>query len=339
MSEQTRSDFPDRYTRRELNRQYRDIPLTENAFRKLRRYFCAMSDLYGIIPVGKAWEIISSQCPRLVNENEFRAFVQVARHECEGYLILRADEICPTDKPNELMAWEIIDISLLFSETEVDRYEQVKRKQQGKPYYIPEKAFFMSSDADEFSSCKHQLDDMYYFLKSADRRASDEEVNLLTFFLATLARKDEVKLDVAVGLLEENGWQLTTSRQAKRFVELFMDLHSHSRQQGNRGFTPRELAAMQSQKKIYSQVDIGPHLRKMMEDGLIDPMGGVEQEQAPQNMVDAIRNVLSEPAAAKRPHENPSPAAKYPMWPGQKVGRNDPCPCGSGKKYKNCCGR
>ncbi|PWB88429.1 YecA family protein, partial [Methylocystis sp. MitZ-2018] len=21
-----------------------------------------------------------------------------------------------------------------------------------------------------------------------------------------------------------------------------------------------------------------------------------------------------------------------------KVGRNDPCPCGSGKKYKKCCG-
>ena len=24
---------------------------------------------------------------------------------------------------------------------------------------------------------------------------------------------------------------------------------------------------------------------------------------------------------------------------GKKVGRNDPCPCGSGKKYKQCCGR
>ena len=22
-----------------------------------------------------------------------------------------------------------------------------------------------------------------------------------------------------------------------------------------------------------------------------------------------------------------------------KIGRNDPCPCGSGKKYKRCCGR
>jgi preprotein translocase subunit SecA len=24
---------------------------------------------------------------------------------------------------------------------------------------------------------------------------------------------------------------------------------------------------------------------------------------------------------------------------GKKIGRNDPCPCGSGKKYKFCCGR
>ena len=30
---------------------------------------------------------------------------------------------------------------------------------------------------------------------------------------------------------------------------------------------------------------------------------------------------------------------KQPVKKGQKVGRNDPCPCGSGKKYKHCCGR
>ncbi|MBR0509787.1 MAG: preprotein translocase subunit SecA [Clostridia bacterium] len=28
-----------------------------------------------------------------------------------------------------------------------------------------------------------------------------------------------------------------------------------------------------------------------------------------------------------------------PVKKGQKIGRNDPCPCGSGKKYKQCCGR
>lgn len=29
-------------------------------------------------------------------------------------------------------------------------------------------------------------------------------------------------------------------------------------------------------------------------------------------------------------------AETAPKW---KIGRNDPCPCGSGKKYKKCCGR
>ncbi|WP_127837040.1 preprotein translocase subunit SecA [Clostridium prolinivorans] len=30
---------------------------------------------------------------------------------------------------------------------------------------------------------------------------------------------------------------------------------------------------------------------------------------------------------------------KQPIKKDKKIGRNDPCPCGSGKKYKNCCGR
>jgi Predicted metal-binding protein related to the C-terminal domain of SecA len=30
--------------------------------------------------------------------------------------------------------------------------------------------------------------------------------------------------------------------------------------------------------------------------------------------------------------------APRPIIRGPKIGRNDPCPCGSGKKYKKCCG-
>ncbi|MBD5200850.1 MAG: preprotein translocase subunit SecA [Bacteroidales bacterium] len=30
---------------------------------------------------------------------------------------------------------------------------------------------------------------------------------------------------------------------------------------------------------------------------------------------------------------------RQPAKAGPKIGRNDPCPCGSGKKYKNCCGK
>ncbi|MCJ7458194.1 MAG: preprotein translocase subunit SecA [candidate division Zixibacteria bacterium] len=36
--------------------------------------------------------------------------------------------------------------------------------------------------------------------------------------------------------------------------------------------------------------------------------------------------------------EEVAPGKPKPVKVGQKVGRNDPCPCGSGKKYKKCCG-
>ncbi len=42
-------------------------------------------------------------------------------------------------------------------------------------------------------------------------------------------------------------------------------------------------------------------------------------------------DVVSEAAAAVEKNK--------PVRSGPKVGRNDPCPCGSGKKYKQCCGR
>ena len=33
-----------------------------------------------------------------------------------------------------------------------------------------------------------------------------------------------------------------------------------------------------------------------------------------------------------------TPAPKTVRRDHDKIGRNDPCPCGSGKKYKKCCG-
>jgi preprotein translocase subunit SecA len=70
----------------------------------------------------------------------------------------------------------------------------------------------------------------------------------------------------------------------------------------------------------------------------------------------ALRSTWHETAAvhadaaspAQLAAEQGSPAADHRSEPerpepirnlGQKVGRNDPCPCGSGKKFKNCCGK
>ena len=47
-----------------------------------------------------------------------------------------------------------------------------------------------------------------------------------------------------------------------------------------------------------------------------------------------VAKPTSESGAAGAEEAKPQPVKK-----GAKVGRNDPCPCGSGKKYKKCCGR
>ena len=49
------------------------------------------------------------------------------------------------------------------------------------------------------------------------------------------------------------------------------------------------------------------------------------------------RKQVAQPVAATHGEAAAQPAA--PKKAVAKVGRNDPCPCGSGKKYKNCCGR
>jgi preprotein translocase subunit SecA len=64
----------------------------------------------------------------------------------------------------------------------------------------------------------------------------------------------------------------------------------------------------------------------------------------PQNLIQADVPGLSRPQqAATPPARDAEPEAPRIELPIKrelpKVGRNEPCPCGSGKKFKNCCGR
>lgn len=107
-------------------------------------------------------------------------------------------------------------------------------------------------------------------------------------------------------------------------------------------------------------------IRQAFDDDLIDPFyinqGDVDQVMAqglqptlqalkedPFNdyIVDAIAEL--EMWAAFQPDISPPSVPPY-LWPpppasttfvreGPKIGRNEPCPCGSGLKYKRCCGR
>ncbi len=59
----------------------------------------------------------------------------------------------------------------------------------------------------------------------------------------------------------------------------------------------------------------------------------VKTEEAPK------REQVAKPTTASHGGHGDGSEKKQPIKKGKKIGRNDPCPCGSGKKYKKCCGR
>ena len=66
----------------------------------------------------------------------------------------------------------------------------------------------------------------------------------------------------------------------------------------------------------------------------------------PQKTMHQEASAFSETAAAEKKggadmvsEATEAMAKAKPVRTGPKVGRNDPCPCGSGKKYKQCCGK
>ena len=52
-----------------------------------------------------------------------------------------------------------------------------------------------------------------------------------------------------------------------------------------------------------------------------------------------IDNAGQDYAANENDYYDPTPVKQEPIKVGPKIGRNDPCPCGSGKKFKNCHGK
>jgi uncharacterized protein len=56
-----------------------------------------------------------------------------------------------------------------------------------------------------------------------------------------------------------------------------------------------------------------------------------------EEIVDQLPVTLQSIAAYWRDPDRPLPQREQ-LLRSTKVGRNDPCPCGSGKKFKKCCG-
>ena len=72
---------------------------------------------------------------------------------------------------------------------------------------------------------------------------------------------------------------------------------------------------------------------------VLNPRLTVSTGSAPRRPSEDLRYVhpSSAPPSGQRPR--PKKGGRRPVRVAKEPGRNDPCPCGSGKKYKKCCGR
>lgn len=320
--------IPETFSRRKLNSLYREIPLKDTASRTMRKYFNAMANLYGIIPLRKAFEIISEQSPSLLTEEEFLAFAEVARHECEDYFILGEDELYMDGKEKSAWEREIIDVTL-FDEG-IDSYHETLGLQRGKPYYIPEKKQLLFYDNPFFCEVTPEVLRMKRFL--ADRFSLDDD-KLDAVFVDLLygIRCKNADFSRVMSRLHELGLDFSREADVRKFVDLYQSFHNQTRMQCNRGYTPDEMFDMQPpEQRTPQSLSLGPNIRKAIADGTMDAKELREGIMSMELPSEALRfSLLKEIADAEG-------AAKQKP---KKVGRNEPCPCGSGKKYKHCCGR
>ena len=109
-------------------------------------------------------------------------------------------------------------------------------------------------------------------------------------------------------------------------------------------------------KKFWG-LNIGSAMFEEMTDGIkeqtaktllsVMPANTIKHADAPKETSEGQKKVMPSPMAAPSSRENvygraatpeKQTATPYVKPKSEQVGRNDPCPCGSGKKYKKCCG-
>ena len=256
MSKEQYIEFPEEYTRRELNARYREIPLKDTTSRLLRKYFNAMANLYGIIPLHKAKEIIFTLSPKLVTEDEFLAFAEIARHECEDYYILGGDELYTDVKHTKPLDREIIDVTLIG--VSADLFTETKRSQQDKPYYVPDKKHLLEYDDPVYCEDTPEKLKLRAFLKERCN-LSDERESAVFEALLYGARSITVQTTDVFERLEKLRVRLKSKRDIEQFAALYSAFHNSTRMPCNRGYTPDEMMQMTPPEERFKSLSLGPN--------------------------------------------------------------------------------
>ena len=305
----------------ENQRKREGAGLSKETEELLRAYFDAFSNLYGIMPLYRALRIIRKQNPELVlTEEEFLSFASEMEQEDHYYIIAGEEEIYDDiEEPTPPMKREII-AEYLYAVDDFESSEELKAKQEGKRFYIPEKEKLLKyQDNCYVEETKEALALGAFLRDKLKLKRADDVLEDLTL-TAQFETKDPQMVIGEVERLAGRGCFGSVER-INEFFQYYFAMCNATRLASNRGFTPNEMGERQGGPP--RTIELGPHISRSLQKGKIDT-GGLQRSIFDSDI----------PMSWKADMLNDLERVEQ-----KKPGRNAPCPCGSGKKYKRCCGR
>ena len=231
--------------------------------------------------------------------------------------------------PLDQLWWTVrlddIFLSTIYA-TDPDRLYDLRVRQQGKDYYIPTVA-----EVEElFDTCAllstPDYQEMKKYMTKNMHLTETEAEDILLDLWDMLSTEDD--------FLESVQWfmgqfELMKKKQAEEVLNLFMPLSNNTRMIANKGHTPSELSG---------RIKFGPGNMPVITAGS-SLAAGMLAEAAPEIRKMGFGLDLESNAANIPVMDLPNGLDGPAKMSQKKVYPNDPCPCGSGKKFKKCCGK
>ena len=282
-------------------------------FQKLRRETVWLLDClrmvpmyYVTIPLGEFYRL-------------FRKGSDLSRKE----MTARIREIDPALSPCVLRGDKLIASATL----ENDLYLKLERSQRDMDYYIPSAHEVEEIMVNGYPAGEPYCRNMRDFVREEFDLDPEEADGLTRWMWDTLNMGRDIH-DIMDHLNEEE-YVFSSEEGASRFMERFMELNRETRMWIHKGHTPREVTLAHPPMKNGRMPTIVPGSSQAAA-LLKESMTELETRGF---TVDLDQNAV-EVSEVQR-----SADQKIISMNRKKIYPNDPCPCGSGKKFKYCCGR
>lgn len=213
--------------------------------------------------------------------------------------------------------YELIQINRYgtWAYCEVEDIDKVKQEHQARPdvnYYKFSKSKLLKAGQLDYRDENHAFRRFTEFLLNAYEMTEDDAKDI------TEECQKIINLDLRPnGAIEYLKTQLEfpSFESVQELTEHVVDLSNHTRQWILKGHTPDELFTVEKEflKPLPSLPYQTPH-------PLAAPFALPPEGNKAMQKIETKSNIIN-------------------MKTRKKVGRNDPCPCGSGKKFKHCCGK